>query len=378
MKVKVNSDCKYYKGEKPCKFKRLCEGCPHYEPIKNRFLIIKFGAIGDALRTTPILKGIKRKWENSHITWITDDQSYPLLKYTPLIDRLLKFDLETLVLLMTQHFDYLYCFEKVQPALGLAKIAKSKTKLGFKMDKIGNLSIYNPESEYALLLGLSDPLKFYENQKTYQEIIFEMVGLKYEKDEYVFDLPDKYKKWAKNYLKEKGVSEEDIVIGLNTGCGPVFATKKWTKKGFKELSEIIKNKYPEFKILLLGGPSEQERNKWLSDQLGDMVINTGLNPIEYFAGIVNRCDLIVTADTLAMHLAIALKKRVVVFFGSTCHQEVELYGRGEKIISDFDCSPCYLKECPKDFTCMDALTAERVFKSVENQLKIILDEKEKV
>jgi heptosyltransferase-2 len=88
------------------------------------------------------------------------------------------------------------------------------------------------------------------------------------------------------------------------------------------------------------------------------------NPIRKFAGIVGNCDLMVTGDTLALHIAISLKVPVMVILGPTCHQEIELYGRGEKIVSDFECSPCYLSTCPKETTCMEATPADRVFEGV--------------
>ena len=77
----------------------------------------------------------------------------------------------------------------------------------------------------------------------------------------------------------------------------------------------------------------------------------------------------VTGDTLAMHIAIGLKVPVLVMLGPTCHQEIELYGRGAKIVSDFDCSPCYLSVCPKQVTCMDAISVDAVFESVAELLR---------
>jgi heptosyltransferase-2 len=62
-----------------------------------------------------------------------------------------------------------------------------------------------------------------------------------------------------------------------------------------------------------------------------------------------------------MHIAIGLGIPVLVMFGPTCHQEIELYGRGAKIVSDFECSPCYLSACPKENTCMDAIPVNAVF-----------------
>ena len=98
-------------------------------------------------------------------------------------------------------------------------------------------------------------------------------------------------------------------------------------------------------------------------------MNTGNdNPIRKFAGIIGNCNLVITGDTLAMHIAIGLKVPVLTILGATCHQEIELYGRGAKIISEFDCSPCYLSTCPEQVTCMDAVSADSVFESASELL----------
>ena len=72
-----------------------------------------------------------------------------------------------------------------------------------------------------------------------------------------------------------------------------------------------------------------------------------------------------------MHIAIALKKHVVAFFGPTCEQEIDLYGRGEKIVTDYSCSPCYLKKCNIDPTCMEAMKSSTVINAIIRQLELI-------
>ncbi len=72
----------------------------------------------------------------------------------------------------------------------------------------------------------------------------------------------------------------------------------------------------------------------------------------------------VTGDTTALHLAIGLKKKVVALFGPTCAQEIELYGRGEKILSPVSCAPCYRRKCDIAPNCMEAITAEEVFQKI--------------
>ena len=74
----------------------------------------------------------------------------------------------------------------------------------------------------------------------------------------------------------------------------------------------------------------------------------------------NGCDLVVTGDTLGMHLAIGAAVPVVVLFGSTCPQEIELYGRGEKVVTPISCHPCYRKECDITPSCQDLIAVDVV------------------
>jgi heptosyltransferase-2 len=95
------------------------------------------------------------------------------------------------------------------------------------------------------------------------------------------------------------------------------------------------------------------------------VYNTGTdNALLEFAGFISLLDLVVSSDTLGMHLAIALKKPVIALFGPTCPQEIDLYDRGAKLFKGVACSPCYRAACP-DAVCMSEITPERVYAEIK-------------
>ena len=79
---------------------------------------------------------------------------------------------------------------------------------------------------------------------------------------------------------------------------------------------------------------------------------------------MQRCDVLVTGDTMALHVAIALDVPCVVLFGPTCQQEIDLYGRGEKLRTSLPCSPCYARRCNESPNCMDDISVERVWSAV--------------
>ncbi len=165
-----------------------------------------------------------------------------------------------------------------------------------------------------------------------------------------------------------GASEGDRLLGLNTGAGPVFATKKWTREGFAAVARLAIERLGA-RVVLLGGPHEVARNRAIAEMLadtGDRVIDAGTdNSLRGFAAICRRLNVMVTGDTLAMHLALAQQVKTIALFGSTCHQEVEMYGRGEKLRTPTDCSPCYKKVCEERAKeCMTKITPDKVFDAV--------------
>ena len=362
--MKFKTDCRFFKGERPCAPYKLCNRCHDYKPMGKRILIIKLGAAGDVLRTTPLLTIIKKKWPDSHITWLTFPGAKDVLKANPLIDCLLVYNLGSILRLEVESFDLALSLDKMAEATALVTKIKAGEKRGFYMGDKGELLTLNKGADYAYRLGLDDKLKFKENKKTYQEVICEVAGFPYEREEYVLHLTPQENDYTDS-LRKKYRFNQKKVVGLNTGCGKVFDTKKWTIDGFVEVAKSL-NRH-NIAILILGGPEEVERNKIICQRLKGNAISTGChNTLRQFMSIINLCDVVVTGDTIALHLAIALKKKVVALFGSTSSNEIDLYGRGEKLIGHAPCSPCYKSNCDKDKgnICMSSITPEMVLQKI--------------
>ncbi len=364
----VSYDCRYFKGDKPCAYKRLCQGCQYYAPFKEKILIIKFGALGDVLRTTPLLSGLKEKYPDSKISWLTAKESGPILSGNPLIDEIMVFDKNTQAQLLARKFDILISLDKDKSAAGIASLVEADAKKGFALNSSGQISIFDKDSDYAFKLGLDDELKFRKNQKTYQQIIFEQAGLDYKGQEYIFELTPEEILYGLSVLEVLGVRENSMRVGLNTGLGNVFCGKKLSVEKYIELARRLSDN-KDIDVLLLGGPDELERNRAIKERSGTGVIDTGCgHTIRGFASIVHYCDVVLAGDTAAMHIAIALKKPVVAIFGSTSWSEVDLYQRGQKITSGIGCSPCYKNACDMDEECMDKISVDKLYEAIVDNL----------
>ncbi|GAB4297199.1 MAG: hypothetical protein Kow0098_21200 [Ignavibacteriaceae bacterium] len=361
--------CKRFTGYKPCYPDHNCweYGCKDLIPIGVKILIINLDAMGDVLMTTAQLPGIKRKFPESTIFWITQKNAAPLLFNNPLIDMIFEYNAESLSVLNEMKFDYVMNVDKSLRSGALLNSVKANNKLGFGINEDGKIIPVNEGAFYNYRLGMDDNLKFKINRKTGQEYLAETFELDYQKDEYVFSFTDEETDFIKRYKKDAGITENDKVVGFNTGCSELYPNKKMTVEQHIELIEKLLEK-GKYKIALFGGPEDTERNNKIASHFGEKIINTPTNQgVRRGVCYESVADLIVTGDSLGMHIGIALKKYIVAWFGVSCWSEIELYNRGVKIYHpDLFCSPCWKKVCPYNLECITMLNLDRFVEEIDH------------
>jgi heptosyltransferase-2 len=370
----LKTDCKHFPGNRPCTPSKTegkkCDDCNYYEPVNFKILIIKLDATGDVLRTTSILPALKREFPKSHVTWITKRNAKELFANNPLVDELFFFeDNDTVARLMVEKFNLLIHPDASAVSASLASIANAENKKGFVLDEKGKVIPVDDDAVEWLEMGSFDDLKK-RNTKTYQEIIHNIAGLKYQKDEIQIHLNQKEIDFKNEFCTANNLKRFKYLVGLNTGAGTRWQYKQWHLEGYIELiKKISKNK--EIGILLYGGPDEVERNKILKNKFPHLIDTGTNNSLRQFFSLLDICDVLVTSDTMALHAATGLKKKIVCLFGPTSNTEIEDYGRIEKVIPELDCLVCYKLICDFEITCMGSITFEMVYEKVIKSIELI-------
>lgn len=367
-------DCRYFMGDRPCSWHKatgvLCT-CEHYQRIEERVLIIKLDAMGDVLRTTSLLPPLTEKHPSAAITWITRRESRPLLERNPYITEILDYGEDALLQLRVRVFDRVINLDAGKTSAALAAAANAGQKDGFVLDPHGYVQATNPSAKKWLEMGVFDDLKR-QGTKTYQDMMADIVGLSGCRHRYVLNLTEEERKEGRGQLENLGVNLKRPIIGLNTGAGRRWELKQWREEGYLELIGRIAKK-GDAQFVLLGGPEERDRHKRLRARSKVPLIDAGCdNPVRRFASLVGTCHLVITGDTLAMHLALALDRRTIVLFGPTSAPEIEMYGLGEKIVPQMECLSCYKPKCDFVPNCMDLISTDMVEAAVDRQLAIIL------
>jgi ADP-heptose:LPS heptosyltransferase len=368
-------DCKFFLGDRPCVWHKangvLCT-CDHYQKVEQRLLIIKLDAMGDVLRTTALLPALADTHPGTAITWITRRESRPLLERNPYITEVLEYGPDASLQLQTRTFDRVINLDAGKASAALASMAKASQKDGFLLDERGYVQPTNNAARKWLEMGVFDDLKR-RGTRTYQDLMLDIIGASGARHRYVLELNEEERARGRMHLQRLGVDLSGPIIGLNTGAGHRWQLKQWREEGYLELIERLAKRHSA-QFVLLGGPEERERHERLKSRSRVPLIDSGCdNAVRHFAAIVASCNVVVAGDTLAMHLGLALGRRVVILFGPTSSAEIEMYGLGEKVVPQMDCLVCYKPTCDFVPNCMDLITTDMVEAAVERQLRLAAD-----
>ena len=367
-------DCRLFTGYKPCVHKRPCTDCPHYDQVDVRIGILSLEAMGAVIRSTCLLEPIRREYPRAHVTWITLPRSAPLLQNNPLIDRVLPLRSETMAALQFLRFDRLYAVDKSLEAGSLAELIKAEVKKGFGLSPDGVIVPFDSDAEYQYRVGLDDQLKFFDNQKPETQQLTESMGLQWRRDGYVLRLSvdeEKAVRDRRQSILARTNGEASTIIGYNTGCSTLFPYKKFTTERAIQLVAKWRREFPDSAICLLGGPEDSDRHRLIFREfVNDPMVFDSPTDSGLRSGLLwtATADLVFSGCSLGMHMAIALKKKVIAWFGVSCAQEVDLYDRGIKIHAAVDCAPCWRRSCDKPVKCYDMVPLDEIMDATRTLL----------
>ena len=336
-------------------------------PVK--ILIVKIGAIGDVVMTLSVLKAIELKFPDAEITWLCGKTVESVLKGFSQIKIIISLDEKNL---LTGNI-----------SIRLWEIIKTWIKLFLK--KYDLTLIPYRDTRYKILTFFTFTGKLKDMSARHRMNSF---------------IPGRYHaaEYAKLILEEDDSEMQEIgfpeihltpVRSINdeliklTGKKIVLAPggaknlinggelRRWPIEYYRSLAEFLI--IEGFDIILIG--SEQDR--WVLDyfnglQIKNLIGKTRLTDLIY---LFQKCDILVTHDTGALHLAKLTKIKTIGLFGPVNpHERVGTKENIEVIYAgnDLPCSPCYdgknFADCNNNI-CMQNIDVDIVFRSVTKQFE---------
>jgi lipopolysaccharide heptosyltransferase II len=288
-------------------------------------LIIKLGATGDVVRTTPLL----RRFDGA-VSWITAEKNLALLEGIDPEVRCVSWENRNRV--ADTAYDLVINLEDDRESSSFLKQLKFKQLFGAHLNGDDQLT-YTSDSRAWFDLSLisvygrqkADRLKLL-NRRTYQELIFSGLGLEFKGETY--------------YLPPSRATGLQGDVAISSTAGPVWPMKKWAY--YDQLKKELQATGLKVNVLQ-NRPSSLEH---LADVQG------------------HRC--LVSGDSLPMHLALGSGVRCVSIFTCTSPWEICGYGLQEKIVSPFLEKFFYARGY--DASATTAINVNEVFSAVMNQL----------
>ncbi|MEO7931910.1 MAG: lipopolysaccharide heptosyltransferase II [Chthoniobacterales bacterium] len=155
-----------------------------------------------------------------------------------------------------------------------------------------------------------------------------------------------------------------IRLGLCPGAeyGPA---KRWLPERFAAVGQAVaQRRHCEW--LILGTAADSEIAESIATQIGPSAKNlAGKTTLTELIELLGQCSALLTNDTGTMHLAALLGVPTISVFGSTEPLLTGPMGPNHRVIRhQVECSPCFLRECPIDFRCMNAVQVDEVTEAV--------------
>jgi exopolysaccharide biosynthesis WecB/TagA/CpsF family protein len=347
--------------------------------MAERFLIVQLADIGDLIVSTPALFALREAKPDAHIALLTSSHSAPIIEGTNLVDEVITFDrqqfnsskallkpanLHRIWNLRKGHYDTVIFFHHFTVKLGtlkfalIARCAGAKRRIGLDNGNGWFLTDTLPDAGFGA-----------KHQAQYWLDLVGLVAADTSPRSAVVGVDS-----TANLLNESA-SKQRIVI--HAGSGGYSMARRWDAEHFAQVADRLHDELSA-QVILVGTPNDNGEvvKATMKTKPIDLIGKTSLQQL---AGIIQKSDLFIGADSGVMHIAEAVGTPIVAIFGPSNHEAWGPWAVKSIVVrSAPECSPCSyvghsigLRDgCPAR-TCMRMVTVGMVV----NAAKILLDDK---
>ena len=333
-----------------------------------KILVIKLRHHGDVLLSSPVFSVLKQRYPTAQIDAYIYKETHPMLAGHPAIDNFIFYDKKTKTLIgelkrlwriRRSGYDLVINLTEGDRGALAAKVSKAKTRVGFHPEGSGmkgkekwftHLAKICPHPRHAVERNL-DVLRAIQifPEINERELTFHipdrdrLSALKYvEEGQFVLIHP--VSRWLFKCLPEKTVAK--VIDDLHAKGHRIVMTASPDPKELKMLDEILA--HTDAPVLNLGG------------KLG----------LKELGALIDMSELLITVDSVPLHLASALKSPVVAIFGPTSEVNWAPYRNPHATVvtQDFSCRPCYRPGCGDSGVsdCLVTMPVQKILNAIVN------------
>lgn len=316
-------------------------------------LVIRMSGIGDVLWTTPLLTNLRLAYPDARIAYVVRTASAFVLENNPDIDEIIRFEDESiryqlafLRRLHRRHFDLsidLIC----SPATAIQSVASgARVRIGFDF-RVRRLLYTHPLSARDANHG---------HEVEFNLFVLAAMGIPVRSRALVWRVSQGERSLADERWRLLGLGDDEPVVALIPTGG--YPSKKWPLGHWQSL--VRDPRLRACRFLVFWGSAAERRDAEAIASVSSRVVTAPQLTLRETAALIERCTAAVGNDSGPAHIATALGKPVVMFYGPSDPKSQGPWSDRATVlrIDDVENRCCRRLDCP-DPVCMTGIRPER-------------------
>jgi lipopolysaccharide heptosyltransferase II len=350
-----------------------------YEELlrSTKILVIKLSAVGDVILASPSLRAIRAHYPHAHITCLVGSSSRPVVQRCPYVNEVFVDDASAhhkgyigawrLGRMLARHgFDVVFDLQSSRRSRLIGWSSGAAERHGYANTKWSFLLSHRvPNTEPHL-----PPVD-------HQFQLLEACGVRPMGDQLEYWHSDEDRQMITQFIKGQWMSTAQPMVALHPGASASWPTKQWSTNSWAALCDLLAKDH--IRTVISGAPEDVALGEdILAMTRSKPIIAIGQTSLGSVAALFEQCQLVVTMDTAALHIAAAVSTPVVALFGPTDPRRHQPPGSAVHVLwKQVSCSPCYQRQCPlpdeQQMQCMQQIAVQDVFAAIQLHVRAAKD-----
>jgi lipopolysaccharide heptosyltransferase II len=348
-----------------------------------KILLVRLRLIGDVVFTTPVIRGIRRRFPQAHISYLVEPAAAPIVEGNPHLNEVilapkprglkrLAEDVRLARQLRRARYDVVIDMHGGPRSGWLTWASGAARRIGYDIkgrgwmytSRVARAPDLRPRHSVRNQWDLLAPLGIAPPDPAADAV--EMAG----------DAEATRRVDAR--LREAGIGPDTPIVVIHVSAGNPF--RRWPPASFQALTEALVRRDPARRILLTSGPSDAAAARQIADaarqSLGDLAVSVpdlGDFDLHELRALIARAAAYVGGDSGPLHVAATTTVPVVAILGPTLPERSKPWRDPHWFVEVLDhqlpCRPCHQRTCePGDFRCLTWTSAGQVIQATERAL----------
>ncbi|MCO8122071.1 glycosyltransferase family 9 protein [Stieleria sp. TO1_6] len=293
------------------------------ETDSPRFLISRMSAIGDTILTLPVACALRDRFPKSHISWIVEEKSAPVVRRHSAVDDLIVlerswFTSPSRLRNARQQLRDLRCDVSID-CQGMTKsslacyLSGAQHRIGYAGKNARELSRWFSNIQVK-------PVFHHLTDRSLE--LLTPLGIHSPAVRWDLPVSGPAQSWARRYRST--VSAPRVAI-LNPGA--TWHSKRWLPERFGATARYLYDRYGYTSIAVWGTSLDRSMAMDIVSSSNGTAILAPETDLQHLAALIGTADLFISNDTGPLHMAVAVGTRTIGLYGATKPGDSGPYGQ---------------------------------------------------